>query len=612
MQVVVWKVLMLANAYQALEAGDAVRAEAIARTILAGEPDSEGALLVQAFALDAQRRVSEAMACFERLTVLFPRTSAHWSNLGSMYRSQGKTQAAADAFERALGLEPNDPSILYNAGLLKLDQGETHAAFACLQKALALEPLDPALRASTANAAFLSGNGAEAEHLLGDWQRWTMQDALALAEVGWLFARLGQADDAEQALAASVKLAPLHPKILLRRAGFLEKSNRVEEAAVLLAQISSAVAEREGLTEDIAILRADIVARGDDINAACLAYEAIVADSTAAKRHPELLSALARLRDKARDIPAAMEWMQQAHALQIEELRNHSPHWLGPGADPLGINRFRFDASTVDAWASIQAPAVIDSPIFVVGFPRSGTTMLETMLDAHPMLAGMDERTFLQDVVEGVRDFGLRYPDDIGRLDDVQAARLRDSYWKLVRTRAKIDASHRLVDKNPLNIVRLPMIRRLFPRAKIILALRHPCDVVLSNYMQTFRTPAYVALTATLASTAKGYADTFDFWISQSEIMQSDVLELRYEDIVDDIEGQSRRIAGFLEIPWDERMVDFHVRAKERGYIATPSYHQVVEPVNRKGIARWERYREYLDPVIPILRPFIERWHYTT
>jgi hypothetical protein len=232
------------------------------------------------------------------------------------------------------------------------------------------------------------------------------------------------------------------------------------------------------------------------------------------------------------------------------------------------------------------------------------------MLDAHPDLVGMDERAFLHNVVEEIRLAGMTYPDDIGRMDDAMCAGLRAVYWDLVRTRAGIEPGKRLVDKNPLNILRLPLIARLFPHAKIILALRHPCDVVLSNFMQTFRTPAYIAITATIDSTARGYADTFDFWIDQAAVLQPDVLEVRYEDVVEDIDTASRRLADFLEVQWTREMVDFHVRAKERGYISTPSYHQVVEPLNRKGLARWHRYRRFLEPALPHLQRFLDRWGY--
>ncbi len=601
---------MLQLAYDALQSGNPARAEQICRQLLAAQPDNEGGLLLLALGLVALEREAEAMPLFEKLTELNPGSSGHWTNLGSSRRSQGLPEQAEAAYKRAAELDPTDGNALFNLGLLAYERGEFLSSRDFLMRAVEHSIDDAGIRAEAANAQFACGNSAAAERLLEHWQRWSANDPLALAQVGWVYAKLGQAEDAQQALDAAATILPAHPRIQVRRVAFLERANRLDEARTLLSTIDTTAVGREGLNEDLKIVRAQLVGRGDDLALALQLHEEIVEGQAAARRNPELLTAIGRLHDKAGDTRLAMNWFNRAHQLQIEELRERSPKWFGPDADPLEITRHRINAELRRDWLPVEAPDAAASPIFIVGFPRSGTTMLETMLDAHPQLAGMDERTFLQDVVDEIRKAGMNYPEDLGRLDDAMCTRLRGVYWNLVRTRARVDPAKRLVDKNPLNILRLPLITRLFPNAKIILALRHPCDVVLSNFMQTFRTPAYVAITATIESTARGYADTFDFWLDQVGVLEPDVLELRYEDVVDDIDAQSRRIADFLQIPWDARMVDFHVRAKERGYIATPSYHQVVEPINRKGVARWERYRSYLEPAIPHLQPYLDRWDY--
>lgn len=601
---------MLQIAYQALVSGEAARAESISRDVLATTPDSEGAMLILALSLDAQARPRDALPYFETLTRKFPDSPSHWSNLGNAQRSLGNAEVAREMFDRALALDPNESGALFNRALLCIDHGEFHSARSFLERAVQAAPEDAGIRAETANTIFLCGEANRAAELLDGWEQWAIAEPTALADVGWLYAQLGQPKQAERPLDLALAAAPHHPKTQLRRAAFLERSNRVDEAHVVLDGIDAQAAAQEGLGESLAALRAGIAARGDDPKAALQLYETLAADPAVTRRIPEILSAIARLYEKLGNTTSAMAWLAQAHQVQIDDLRSHSPEWFAEGADPLEITRHRITHADIDSWQPVQAPSAEESPIFVVGFPRSGTTMLETMLDAHPQLEGMDERTYLQDVIVKMRESNLRYPEDLGRLDDAACDRLRDTYWTLVRTRAGVPETKRLVDKNPLNILRLPLISRLFPNAKIILALRHPCDVVLSNYMQTFRTPAYVALTATIATTAKGYADTFDFWVDQAAVLRPDVLELRYEDVVDDIDAQSHRIAEFLQIPWDQRMVDFHVRAKERGYIATPSYQQVLEPINRKGVARWERYREYLQPAIPTVQPFLVRWGY--
>lgn len=601
---------MLAAAFQSLQLGDFFRSEMLGRQVLLASPDDEGALLVLALSLDAQQRGAEALPLFRRLTQLLPGASGHWSNYGNALRMLGRNDEAQLALQQALALDPDEPNAGYNLGLLELDAGQFHRAHEHLAHAARCAPDDPPLRAALANAAFLSGDAEEAERLLEGWPEWTSDDPMTCTEVGWIYVLMGIADQAEAALKQAANALPGHPKVQVRRAALFERANRLDEARALLDGIDEAAVAAQGMQEDLQIVRAQVTARATDIPAAIARFEAIVASPTSARRHPELLSAIARLQDKQGNAALAMHWADRAHAIQMQELRSHSPRWALPDAGTLQIAKQRVSAARRRSWSQLEEPTTEESPLFVVGFPRSGTTMLETMLDAHPLLVGMDERSFLQNLVEPVRALGLDYPDELGALDDDACDKLRGQYWRMVKTRVQLQPGQRLVDKNPLNILRLPLISRLFPRAKIILALRHPCDVVLSNYLQNFRTPAYVALCATLESTAKGYAEAFDFWLDQAAVLRPDALELRYEDVVDDIDTQSRRIADFAGVDWDQRMVDFHDRAKERGYIATPSYHQVVEPLNRKGVARWERYREYLEPVIPHLQPYLDRWNY--
>ena len=601
---------MLQHIFQLLQSGDPVRAETMTRALLATQPDAEEPLLLLALSLDAQSRSSEALAVFERLVRIYPSCSSHWTNLGTARREQGRKVEAREAFQKAFELDPNDPNALLNLGNAELEEGSFADAQHKLLRALEAEPNDSTIRTQAANACYECGEIEHAEQLISGWKQWAASDPMSLNEVGWLLTRLGRADQADAALHAAEKLNPLNSRIQMRLIAFYERTNRVDEAEAMLKKLDLDAAIREGLSSDLAAARASLAARGDDLDLAIKLHEPLIADPAMIRSDPQLLNQLARLHDRNGDPDAAMRHLAEGRKVQIEQLRDRVPKLFEAGADPIRIVRRGVSVDQRSRWNPTDAPSVVDSPIFVVGFPRSGTTMLETMLDAHPELAGMDERAFIDSAIDEFRQRDLGYPEQLGEIDSRLANTLRANYWKRVASRVERGPGVRLVDKNPLNIMRLPMIARLFPNAKIILALRHPCDVVLSNYMQSFRSPAYIKLCETIESTAIGYADTFSFWIDQAAVLNPDVLELRYEDVVDDINAQSRRIANFIGIDWDQRMVDFHDRARERGFIATPSYAQVVEPLNRKGIGRWQRYREYLEPAIPHLRPYLDRWNY--
>jgi hypothetical protein len=174
----------------------------------------------------------------------------------------------------------------------------------------------------------------------------------------------------------------------------------------------------------------------------------------------------------------------------------------------------------------------------------------------------------------------------------------------------RLDPGQRLVDKNPLNILRLPVIRRIFPNSPIILAVRHPFDVILSCYMQHFRAPDFAMLCADMPSLTVGYRKTFDFWYEHVALLSPLVLEVKYENLVADFAPEVRRMAEFLQLPWNDAMLAPAARARDKGYISTPSYSQVVQPVNQRAVGRWQAYRPYLEPALPVLRPYLERWGY--
>jgi len=173
-----------------------------------------------------------------------------------------------------------------------------------------------------------------------------------------------------------------------------------------------------------------------------------------------------------------------------------------------------------------------------------------------------------------------------------------------------LEPGQRLVDKNPLNLLALPAIRRLFPNARIVLAIRHPCDVILSCYMQHFRAPEFSLLCRDLPSLAAGYRRAFDFWYREAAILRPAAYELHYEASVSAFEPQMRKIAEFLELPWTDAMLATADHASRKGFISSPSYSQVVQPVNTRAIGRWKAYEKYFGGVIPQVQPYLDRWGY--
>ena len=362
-----------------------------------------------------------------------------------------------------------------------------------------------------------------------------------------------------------------------------------------------------GLQSEIVNAYAALAARENDYRKASDLLEPL---ARTGQPDSDFFFALARVRDKLGNADGAMEALHQAHAGQLAKATLLAPNLIAADAEPLTAGLHPITPEQRQQWSAMPAPALADSRVFIVGFPRSGTTMLEQMLDAVPTLRAMDEQPFFQDMVEHMGRFGLTYPRDLHRLDPEQCEQLRNVYWSLVRKTVRLDPGQRLVDKNPLNMLRLPLLNRLFPEARIIFALRHPCDVVLSCYMQSFGAPAFMVLCSTLQRLARGYVNAMQGWRQNAEVLAPRILELRHEDLLADFTGNAQRLGEFIGIQDATPMLTFHEHARSKGYIATPSYAQVTEPANTRGLGRWLRYRAHLEPILPILKPIVEHWGY--
>jgi tetratricopeptide (TPR) repeat protein len=264
------------------------------------------------------------------------------------------------------------------------------------------------------------------------------------------------------------------------------------------------------------------------------------------------------------------------------------------------------------ARGSARPPSRQPSPaaghVFLVGFPRSGTTLAERVLAAHPDLVAWDERETL---TEAVRDFmgGPAGLDRLAGANDETLADYRADYWRRVAATGAQVAGKTALDKLPLNTMKLPLIARLFPEARILFALRDPRDVVLSCFRQRFHMNASMYEFLTLVGAARFYDGVMRLADLYRAKLSIDPYTYRYEDLIDDFDGQTRALCDAIGLPWRAEMREFAATLDERS-TATPSAIQVARGLYREGAGQWRRYRDQLAPVLPILAPWAERFGY--
>lgn len=261
----------------------------------------------------------------------------------------------------------------------------------------------------------------------------------------------------------------------------------------------------------------------------------------------------------------------------------------------------------LQTWAEEFPPARREplSPLaFLGGHPRSGTTLLEQMLDTHPGIAALDEPTAFLSVLQPA----------FYRCSQLSPARLntlRRLYEDaLLEETGPNGTGKLLLDKNPSPTARLPLWLRVFPELKVLIALRDPRDVVLSCYFQNIPLNAVNVNFLTLERTAKHYADLMDIWLTVREWEGFSWLETRYESVVADLENEGRRVTEFLGLQWHEEQGRFYEKSRAK-QLYSPTYQDVTRPVYKRSVGRWQAYEKYLAPILPALEPYCRTFRYS-
>ena len=601
--------ITLGDGLAALQCGRFDLAERLARAGLEQSPADPSWLSVLALALSQQQRADDAWPIYEQLTVLQPEVAEHWSNLGNCLCELGRERDALAPLRSALQCGGSGAELHYALARAWVAHGDARRALEHVQRALQQYPRDPEFQLLRARALVMLDEYEAAGQAIDALRRGDLAPTI-LVESGNLLLQLGLYEDAAACFDAVPVTGPEAIDAQLGLGAVHERCNRLAPAEAIAAVLGT---RREVLnahqTDLLLELEAQLAGRRSDHALARQRLEALLQrPNPDAMARGDLLLKLGRCCDALGDVAAAMQALAAGHAERFAQVTR--THAALPHGDGL-LAVLDAPVPALSSPLSMPAPGDPADPVFLVGFPRSGTTLMEQLLDAHGALTSFDEQPFLQRLVSRINERGPGYPEALSTLTDSDCRALRKTYFADVARVLPQLGAHRAVDKNPLNLVRLPLVAALFPQAQVLLALRHPCDVVLSCYMQNFRSPAFSITFETLASTARMYARVLAHFHEFRDRLGLPLHVVRYEDLVADVTGEGKALFAFLGLPWSDDLAQFTERAGSKGAISTPSYAQVVQPVNQRAVGRWQRYRPWFEgEALDTLQPWIERLGY--
>lgn len=249
--------------------------------------------------------------------------------------------------------------------------------------------------------------------------------------------------------------------------------------------------------------------------------------------------------------------------------------------------------------------------IFIVGFPRSGTTLLDSILSAHSEVTVLEEAPVLGETYDQIVEITPEnYAQVLLRLSEGEKQKLQKFYYAALKNYTDWDHTGILVDKSPLNTMHVGLIQTLFPAAKIIFSLRHPMDVCLSCFFQDFKMNGFMTNLTDIDSTAKTYDAMLKVWSLSVQKFNIKVHYQSYEKLVSDFEVEAPKLFKHLNLDWQDHILNFQETLKDRGAIATPSYDQVNQPIYQSAKNRYKNYLPYLQNSLKILEPWLIEFSY--
>lgn len=538
------------------------------------KPDFYQAQNNLAVVLLAQGRFPEAAAA-ARYAISFARDYADaYSTLSLAQRAQGDMNSAEESINQALKLLPDKPELLLDYADLLLLMDRLDDAKETVDKAMALDPDTPQAYAKLADVTELMGDVDKALEYV--------EKGIALnPDYLEFYVRKAQINhinnDLPQAIEAidkALEMAPRNIQVMAVKADILQSLGKMDEALALTREaldinpdvpnLYAGLAKiKKFTTDDVDFKRMkELAKKGEQLGyfqlsglnyALFSAYEQV----GQYKKAFDCLLAASAAKRKSLPYNSAVSEAQYAHIKETHP-KGFEKKFAGKGCDS-------------------------DIPVLIVGMPRSGTTLTEQIISAHPAVFGAGELPYLSQTLR-------QNPD----MSPAQAKEIGEEYMRLLKTRDESGKALRITDKMPGNFTRIGDVICALPHAKIIHCRRNPIDTCLSCLKQNFARGQYWSYSLEeLAAEYRRYADLMQYW--RETLPEGSFIEINYEDTVNDLETQARRLIDYVGLDWDDACLAPH---KNKRAVLTASKSQVIKPVYKSSVKGWKRYEKQLQPLI--------------
>jgi len=583
-------------------------------------------------AMNLIRQASKQAATKNRLHEVY-------NSLGIGLKAVGNLREAENSLRKAISIAPKNHVPLINLGNTLLERGLPEDAAACFRRAISLKPDFAEAHFNLANTLFRLGKLHDAETSYKRALTLNPDHATAHNNLGLTLNKLEKLEEAEKHYKAAITLNPSYFEAYLNignvRYGMqklaeaeadyrkaikikpdyaapycnlcelLEKTNRLEDVLLVVEKGRASVFDHE---DEFLFFKAFVLFRQEKYDAAGTIITSINLDKLSANRKTMFLKLKADWLHNNKDFDGAF-----GGYLAMNKTVKSSLDYQSSQPDKY----FNMQRGKVREIEKLQQESNYNSsvsadwfqPTFLIGFPRSGTTLLDTILRSHSKINVVEEQPL---IIKMREELGVsKTISEIEMIDDDLAKKLSNVYFVELEKRIQLPNDVLLIDKLPLNILSIPLIIKVFPEAKFILALRHPLDCVLSCWMQNFKLNPAMANMVDLDRTVDFYCTVMTMLELCRQRYQIDIHPIRYEDLVVDFTKNISELLAFLNLSWEEQLEGYQKTAIARAKINTPSYSQVIKPIYNSASYRWKKYEPNLLPYKQKLAKWAEAYGYS-
>lgn len=519
-----------------------------------------------------------------------------WNNLGNALAALEDWPEAVAALRKAAALVPDSAPIRLNLARTLMDAGETAEGEAMLRDLARTCPNEAPVHYALFDLLRQKGEAEAAHQAIETAARLAPDDAAIQADLGQHAALLARFDEVEAPLRAALAIDPSLASAWVALASLLERLNREDEIEPLREAAAGHID-----APSLAFIDALRHKRAHRYEEALAALEAAGEDTAVASQRHHLRGVLLDRLGRYDEAFAAFAAMNDDLATDLSDPRGRGAGFRAEVEEGTAL----LTPEWLAGWSAFAPAITRPAPIFLLGFPRSGTTLLDTMLMAEPRVQVLEEASIIADLEAELGGMAA-----LPGLSASQIKAAREAYFTRAGEIADLAPDTIVLDKHPMHLCHAPFIRRLFPEARFVLALRHPCDVLLSCWLTNFRLNNAMASFLDLEDAAALYDAAFGQWEKARALLNLPVGEVVYERLVEDSEGELRPLFDWLGLAWPEAGMDHREAARARGTVITASYAQVTEPIYKRASGRWRRYEAHLAPVAQRLSGWIERFGY--